>query len=656
MTLSLLVAAVALVGVSGVPGLFLRGRAHGGERVAAALLVAGSACGIASALLAMAEAPSGSLDLTWPVPGGALAIAVDGISALFLIQIFAISALGAIYGLEYWAQADHPEDARKLRLFYGLMTAGMALLVVARNSVLFLVGWETMALAAFFLVTTEDRVPAVRQSGYLYLLATRLGSLLLFAMFALLHAANGSFDWAAPPAESGLSTAIFLLGLAGFGIKAGLMPLHVWLPGAHANAPSHVSALMSGVLIKMGIYGLVRVCSLFPTAPLWWGGAILALGVVSAVLGVVFAIAQHDLKRLLAYHSVENVGIICIGFGLAVLGRSLGRPELVALGLAGALLHVWNHGLFKALLFLSAGSVLHATGTRDIDQLGGLLRRMPRTGLAFLVGAVAICGLPPLNGFVSELLVYLGLLRTVSGSETLVWLAGAFTAPALALVGALAVACFVKVFGVAFLGEPRSERARAAHECGAPMLVPMAALGGACLVIGVAPALVAPLLDGAVSSWAPELAGRRPPLAEMAPFGAVTAAALALLATLGLVGAALAARLRGAGTRDVGTWDCGYAAPRATMQYSSSSFAQTLVRTFSWALRPEVHRPGSQGVFPPPAPFHSHVPDVVLDRAVRPLARAVERVFWWLRRAQYGSINAYLLYILVALVLLLSWR
>jgi formate hydrogenlyase subunit 3/multisubunit Na+/H+ antiporter MnhD subunit len=235
------------------------------------------------------------------------------------------------------------------------MTAGMATLVVARNSVLFLVGWEIMALAAFFTLTTEDHLPAVREVGYLYLLATRIGTLCLFAMFALLHTATGTFELVTPPANTGLSTAIFLLALAGFGLKAGLMPLHVWLPGAHANAPSHVSAFMSGVLIKMGIYGLVRICSLFPNPPLWWGGLILCLGVVSGIFGVAFAIGQHDLKRLLAYHSVENIGIICIGLGLAVMGRSLGRFELVALGLGGALLHVWNHGLFKALLFLSAG-------------------------------------------------------------------------------------------------------------------------------------------------------------------------------------------------------------------------------------------------------------------------------------------------------------
>ena len=245
------------------------------------------------------------------------------------------------------------------------------------------------------------------------------------------------------------------------------MPLHIWLPGAHANAPSHVSALMSGVLIKMGIYGLVRVTSLFPAPPAWWGTTLLVLGGASGVLGVAYAIAQHDIKRLLAYHSVENIGIILMGLGLAVLGRSSHRPELILLGIAAALFHTWNHGLFKALLFLSAGSLIHATGTRSIDRLGGLARAMPRTALAFLVGAVAICGLPPLNGFVSEYLLYVGFLQTVAGAGDDTWLAGAFGAPALALIGALAVACFAKVFGAVFLGVPRSPAPRGAARVGA---------------------------------------------------------------------------------------------------------------------------------------------------------------------------------------------
>jgi hydrogenase-4 component B len=656
MTPWLIVAAVALVGMSGVPGLFLRRDGTTGECVATAILAAGSGCGIAGALLAISQPSPPGVELPWRVPGGALAISIDGLSAMFLVQIFGISALGGIYGLEYWRQVDHPHNGRKLRLFYGLMTAGMAILVVARNSVLFLAGWEIMALAAFVAVTTEDHLPEVRAVGFVYLLATRLGTLCLFAMFALLHAATGTFDLVAPPARTGLATAIFLLGFAGFGLKAGIMPLHVWLPGAHANAPSHVSALMSGVLIKMGVYGLVRVCSLFPNPPLWWGGLILCFGVVSGLLGVAFAIGQHDLKRLLAYHSVENIGIICMGLGLAVMGRSLGRADLVVLGLAGSLLHVWNHGLFKALLFLSAGSVLHATGTRQIDRLGGLLKAMPWTGLAFLLGAVAICGLPPLNGFVSELLIYLGLLRVVIGSGDRAWLAGALAAPALALVGALAIACFVKAFGVAFLGQARTPRARGVHESGALVLLPMGVLAGGCLLIGTAPALVAPVLDGAVAAWAPESVSGHASLAQLVPLGAVGMTSVAVLAALAAMGVLLHASTRRAVASSVGTWDCGYAAPATTMQYSSSSFAQTLVRMFSWALLPEEHSPKIHGIFPRRVSFHSHVPDVVLDRAVRPAARGVGRVFAWLRWIQRGSINVYLLYILIALILLSLWR
>src|SRR6185436_7593134 len=243
------------------------------------------------------------------------------------------------------------------------------LLVISSNAVLFLVAWEVMALAAFFLVSTEDKQPAVRESGLTYLIATRIGTLFLFAFFALLRTVNGSFDLHAPAIDASrpIAAAMMILALAGFGLKAGAMPLHLWLPGAHANAPTHVSALMSGVFIKMGIYGLVRFLSFFPTPPAWWGTLVLALGVVSGVLGVVFAIGQHDIKRLLAYHSVENIGIILMGIGIGLLGRTYSDPAVFALGVGGALLHVWNHGLFKALLFLSAGSVVHATHTRDID-------------------------------------------------------------------------------------------------------------------------------------------------------------------------------------------------------------------------------------------------------------------------------------------------
>ena len=654
MTDWLIIAGTILAAVSGIPGLWEDRQDTKGERTATVLMVLGALCGIVGAVLAIAR-PSAGIDLGWSVPGGRFAIRVDGISALFVIQIFLISALGSVYGLGYWKQSEHPRDGRKLRLFYGLITAGMALLVCARNTMLFMAGWEIMALAAFLSLTAQDDQRPVREVGYVYMVATRLATLCLIAMFAVLFVATGSFDFAASgPIGPGFATAILILAIVGFGLKAGVMPMHVWLPGAHANAPSHVSALMSGVLIKMGIYGLVRVFSLFPHPPLWWGQLILLFGGVSGVLGVAFAISQHDFKRLLAYHSVENIGIICMGLGVALLGRSLGNSALVALGLGGALLHVWNHGLFKGLLFLSAGSVLHATHTREIDELGGLAKRMPWTALGFLVGAVAICGLPPLNGFISELLVYLGLFRSAALPQGTLWLSGALGAPALALIGALALACFVKVHGAMFLGEPRSERTAAATESSRLILVPMAVLAGLCFVVGLLPWVVAPILDRAVLAWAPELAGQS--LMVLAPLSWVSFLGGLLLVAL-LVAVVLVRRnLRQKPADRVGTWDCGYVAPGPTMQYSSSSFAQTLVGLFSWALRPKVSKPDTRGLFPRPEAFTSNVADVVLDSILIPAAELGSRAVRWFRWVQRGSMQAYLLYILLTLIVLFFWR
>jgi hydrogenase-4 component B len=519
--------------------------------------------------------------------------------------------------------------------------------------------------------------------------------LCLFALFALLYAVSGSFTLVALAPEAltpGMAPAIFVLALVGFGLKAGIMPLHVWLPSAHAAAPSHVSAIMSGVLIKMGIYGLVRVTSLLPNPPLEWGCVVLGLGVVSSVLGVAFAVAQHDLKRLLAYHSIENIGIIVMGLGLALIGRSLGRDDWVILGLAGGLLHVWNHALFKALLFLSAGSVIHATHTREIDHLGGLAKTMPWTALAFLVGAVAICGLPPLNGFVSEFLIYLGLFGTLgyregpSVTRTAVT-AVAFAAPALALVGTLAVACFVKVYGAIFLGTARTKHAKHAGESPPSMLGPMGVLVACCFLIGLFPLLIAPIFARAISDWAPNIPDAGPRLVTLARLDWITAMGLLLIAALLLGGAALWLRLRRSVVASGATWGCGYAAPTPRMQYSSSSFAQLLVGLFAWALRPRRHMPkiapsrsqteiGNEAasgpesapsrsqtpfgnevpLFPQQTRFHSETPDAMLDQAVLPAFGFGAWLFSWFRVFQQGSIQTYLLYIFVALIALLLWR
>lgn len=654
MTLALVLGAIALPCASGLAAVALARRPAAGQAVACALVCAGAALGIAAAAVVLLGGEAAD--------SAGLALRLDAVSALFLLPISLLSALGAIYGLGYFPQAGHGFPSVRLQLFYGLAAGGMALLVAASNAIVFLVGWEVMALANFFLVLTEHDRREVQRAAFLYLAATHVGTLALFAVFALLRSGAGSFDFAAMEgmaAAGPLGGGVFLLALLGFGMKAGLMPLHFWLPPAHAAAPSHVSALMSGVVVKTGIYGILRVTGFFDGVPEAWGLALLVLGGVSAVLGVAFALAQHDLKRLLAYHTVENVGIIALGAGLALLGRARGAPALVLLGFAGAGLHVVNHAVFKSLLFLGAGAVQHGAGTREIDRLGGLARRLPRTTLLFAIGAAAISGLPPLNGFVSEWFVYLGFLDALGrpAGDLLAFVAAG--APLLALVGGLAAACFAKVVGVVFLGSPRSAGAQGAHEAPASMTGPMAALAAACLAIGLAPALVLPPLARAAAAWS-----RLPPGALGAPAAAAaSSASLVSLVALALVLAAAAIwglrrrRLAGApAAADVETWSCGFAAPTARIQYTGSSFAELLLQRFSWAVRPRAAAPRLGGPFPAPAAFHSEVPDPVLDRLLVPIAWACGwvasrmRVLYLRRLIQFQ-----MLLVLATLVAILAW-
>ncbi len=635
--------AVFLAAVSGLPGLFLRRR---GGAVAAGLLGLAAVLGIGAAVRVLAGGGSGQARLPAAPLGTAGLLVLDPVAAWFLLPVLLVSACGALYGLGTWEEGR--PGARFLRLAYGGLTAALALLVAAAHPLVFLLGWEGMALAAFALVMTEDRHPETRRAGWIYLVCTHTGTLCLFAAFALLPAGAGPFAaFPAGFAASGRGTALFLLCLLAFGAKAGVMPLHLWLPPAHAAAPSHVSALLSGVLIKMGILGLVRLLSWVPDPPVWWGGVLMGLGVLSGVLGVAFALGQHDLKRLLAYHSIENIGIILMGLGLGSLGRSLGHPVVAALAFGGALLHVLNHGLFKALLFLAAGSAVHAAGTRDLDRLGGLGRRMPWTSAAFLVGAWAICGLPPLNGFVSEWLIYLGSFRAMAVSRW-AWSAGLLAA--LALIGALALACFAKAFGAVFLGAPRTPAAEGVHEAPRRMLVPMGILVLACGAVGLAPALLVPALDRGVAALMPGPA--RPSLGGLAGLPLLTGLALVLLGVALAFAAWLRPRRRAG---DLPTWDCGYGRPTPRMQYTASSFADGPVSGLRWVLLPRIHdaRPG--GLFPPPARYESHVPDPVLDRVSDPALRRSARGLALLRVVQGGQLPVYLLYVLLTLLALLVW-
>lgn len=635
--LVLLLAALGTIALSGLPSLASTTTSTKLDRVSTGLSVVGGLVGLAS--LVAAE-------------GFSQYVRVDALSKLFLIPVLLISTLGAVYGLGYWTPEEHPRGGGRLRLCWGSLAAAMGVVLLASHALVFLVAWEIMALSAFFLVTVEDEQAEVRRAGWVYLVATHVGTLCLIAFFGLLVQSTGSYACSREAFETldpGLRNALFLLALVGFGLKAGFMPLHVWLPGAHASAPSHVSALMSGVMIKIGVYGILRSTSWLGAAQTWWGGTLLVLGALSGVGGIVYALAQSDLKRVLAYSSIENVGIILLGVGLALVGRSLERPEWVVLGLGGALLHVLNHSLFKPLLFFSAGAVIHATRTREIDGMGGLAKRAPRLFALTLVGALAISALPPLNGFASEFAIYLGLAHTLESG----WPWGALAVPALALIGALAVGCFVRLVGCVFLGQARTPHGAHAHDPGAWELVPMAALGAGCIALGLAPWGAFALVDAAVADWSGSVTTS---LTEHFPGARLTLLILAMLSLLGLI-MALFARTRRAlvsrGAVPVATWDCGFARPAARMQYTAGSFSQLLVGWFGWLLWTRVERPDPRGLFPGPTRRQSESPDLVLDRALAPGFAGLGHLLHRIRIAQQGRVQMYLLYVLLAILVLL---
>ncbi|GAB4256867.1 MAG: proton-conducting transporter membrane subunit [Deferrisomatales bacterium] len=662
MSMETFLAALGLQLLGGALGAGLARRPRLALGVGAAGAVAGGILGLVFALSVLLGSPAAPLDLPWPVPGGRLSLGADPLSAAFLVPIFGLSGLLAVYGVEYLGAGAGRRGVGGQIFFYNLLAASMALVATARDGVLFLVAWEVMSLASFFLVAHEHDKVEVREAARLYLIAMHLGAMVLLAFFALWARQTGSFALRSLPAGAlapAPATALFALALAGFGAKAGFWPLHVWLPKAHPAAPSHVSALMSGVMIKTGVYGVCRTLWLLGPAHTSWALALLAIGAVSGVLGVLSALAQHDLKALLAYHSEENIGIIALGLGVGALGSAAGRPAVAAAGYAGALLHVWNHGLFKGLLFLGAGSVLHATGTRNLEKLGGLWKRMPWTGATFLVGAAAICGLPPFNGLVSEWLVYTAFFAAGTGEGGALGLVPLGGAAVLALIGGLALACFAKAVGVVFLGEPRTARARSAHEAGPAMRWPMAALAAACLGIGLLPVPAVGLLARAVATLDPAAGAASEALARWgAPLARVGLASAGVLALAGLVLLVRRALLHGRAVAESPTWDCGYAAPTPRMQYTASSFAQPLVGpqgVFSAVVGPQVHMAPPRGWFPSAASFESHAPDAAEARFWEPLFQSAGRGFAALRLLQTGRLHHYLGFLLAGLVALLVW-
>jgi hydrogenase-4 component B len=654
---------------------FLTGRLSRVSHMVGAMgAVAASITGLALSIAALAQGQTYTIALQWnTVIGASFTAGFDPLTGLFLIPIYGLSAVCALFGAGYLAHLRGTRGLGSQWLFYGLLVASMALVVMARNAVLFLIAWELMSLSSWLLVTFESEREDAREAGITYLVATQIGTAFLLVMFLVLGGAQSAGYGGAQSAGYGgaaldfarftltpgpAAGVVFLLALVGFGTKAGIVPLHTWLPEAHPAAPSHVSALMSGVMIKTGIYGILRVLSLLGAPPAWWGWTLACVGAVSGIVGVLFALAQHDIKRLLAYHSVENIGIICLGIGVGLLGVSYGSPLVAVLGFAGGLLHVINHALFKGLLFLGAGAAAKAAGTREMDRLGGLLKKMPLTGAAFLIGAAAICGLPPLNGFVSELLVFTGAFKAVSLQPVPHAAAAAVVVAALALVGGLAAACFTKAFGIVFLGEPRTSAAAGAREAGLSLLVPMLLLAAGCAAVGLLGSIavwtIAPL--AAQLAGLPSSAGRdllEPMSAGLRTMLEVAGVCAGVVAVLVLLRALLLRRRKVA--REV-TWDCGYVKPDARMQYTSSSFAQPLTEMFRGLLSTRRHGVPVARLFPAESTFSTETPDVFSVRILRPGIKGVGAILSSLRWLQHGRLQLYVLYIAVALVALLIWR
>ena len=652
--MTLCFAGLALLVAAALAGAFPGLRPALRVRLQAVLLVAGCAAAAVPAVLVLAGGSVAPITLEVPAPSGPWVFGLDALSAAFLLVVLGPGLASGLYGTRALSDED-PANGRAVTAARSLFTielAALALVVLSRAVVPFLVAWEVMAVLAYFLVTFESDRAEVRRAGLIYLVATHAGTLALLALFAYWAGAAGglTFDALAMSASrlAGGAALVWGLALFGFGLKAGLVPLHFWLPDAHASAPTHVSGLMSGVVIKMGVYGLVRVVALFATGgtvpPVWWGWLVLVLGVVSGVLGVLWALAQHDIKRLLAYHSVENIGIILIGLGIGALGAAYGLPVVAALGYAGAVLHTVNHAVFKSLLFLGAGAAAHGAGTRVMDRLGGLGRRMPMTWAAFLIGSVAIVGLPPLNGFVSEWVVYQGLLHgvTAGGSIRL----ALFAVAGLALIGGLALACFVKVCGIVFLGVPRSSGAAGAHEAAAGLLVPMLALAAACILLGILPgaAVRSALAVGASVVPGPVPMVESGVLTAVSSIGWLSAAVVALLA---LGSAAWSALRRRRPLAEAETWGCGYALPSARMQYTASSFAAPLLAV--WGALAGIRREATPGA------FHGHPRELVLEGAIQPAWEGLRRALARLRAIQHGRLWVYLLYLIAVLLVLLGY-
>ena len=662
MTLTIALAGAAALLALAVFAVMI-GRAPAAARIVygASMIVAAISLVAATAHLLGVAAP---LQLTLPlgVPWLGAHFRLDALAAFFLVVVDLGALSASLFALGY---GEHETAPQRVLPFYAAFLAGMTLVVLADDAFTFLFSWEFMSLASWALVMSRPRVADNMRAGYVYLVTASFGTFSLLLAFGLLAGPDGLYTFAqmraAHPSAS-LGALALVLALVGAGSKAGIVPLHVWLPLAHPAAPSHVSALMSGVMTKIAVYGFVRIGFELAGAPAWWWSiVVLALGGITAVMGVLYALMQHDLKRLLAYHTVENIGIIFIGLGLSLAFKVYGMNFAAALAFTAALLHVFNHSLFKSLLFFGAGAVSTATGERDMEHLGGLIHRMPQTAFVFLVGCVAISALPPLNGFVSEWLTFQAILLSPQlpswGLKLLVPAVGAL----LALSAALAAACFVKAYGVTFLGRPRTRTAEVATETDRFSLAAMFLLAALCLLAGTLPG---PFID-ALAPVSIALIGEHMPVQIGAQWLSIVPIAAShssydgmLVFWFMVISGTLAAfaihRLASDRLRRAPAWDCGYPDASPATQYTAMSFAQPIRRVFGTM----VFRAREHVDIPPPgdtrpARLRLELSDPIWDYLYAPLVVGIGLAADWLNRLQFLSIRQFLSLVFCALVILL---
>lgn len=624
---------------------------------ALALIALQSAISGQWAVQTMATGRSLTLNTGWQYWGAPVEFIIDPLSAFFILVVDLTMLTGAIYALGYsrgYTYKSRGEFVIHFICFVALHQA-MLLVTMLQQGLLFLLAWELMSVSSFFLVIFEGERPNTLSSGFNYLIQMHVAALLLLVGFVLLEAETGEMTFGALSAYFAGHDPLylFLLFFAGFALKAGFIPFHTWLPHAHPAAPSYVSGVMSGIMIKMGIYGLMRVLQHVHANAVIIGLVILGVAAVSGVYGVMLAIIQHDLKRLLAYHSIENIGIIGIGLGTGMIGVGLNHPMMAFLGFAGGLLHVLNHSLFKSLLFYGAGAVYRQCHTRNIEKLGGLVKSMPHTAGLFLIGSLAICGLPPFNGFVSEFIIYAGLLDSLKAVSPFWGMATFLGLLALAVIGGLAIYCFTKAFGLVFLGHPRSERAHVSEDVPLIMRLPQYAIVLAILGIGLFPAPVLRLLTPVVSLYAPPPDGVSVFTDTLERIGYGAGALIGLSLSMYLL-RCLARRGRTTGYGP--TWGCGYTGPAGRMQYTATSYAESYTRLVHPALNISVkYDPvASTDLFPRRRHFATHSEDLIEAQGYMRLIGMLSRLIDRAARLQTGQMRHYVLYAFVFLLILFT--